>query len=92
MMHPGRSVEERRRRFLYVEAEVHDVAVLYYVVLAFDAEFAGLAHALLAAERYIVVIFNYLGTDKALLEVGVDDAGTLWRLGAAAECPGRDRR
>ena len=76
-----------RESGLYVEAEVHYVAVLHHVFLAFDAQLAGLTHALLAAERYIIVIFDDLGADEALLEVGMDDTCALWRLGAAAECP-----
>lgn len=34
---------------LYVEAEVHYVAVLYYVFFAFYAEFTGFAHTVFSA-------------------------------------------
>ncbi len=42
----------------------------------------------LAAERDEVVVGDGLGADEALLEVGVDDAGGLRRLGAARDGPG----
>ena len=63
-----------------VETEVHDVAVLHHVFLAFNTELAGLAHALFAVERYIVGILYYLGADEAFLEVGVDDTCALRSL------------
>ena len=67
---------------------MHDVAVLDDVLLAFDAELAGLADAGLATERNVVVVFDDLGADEAFLEVGVDDAGALRGLAAAHERPG----
>lgn len=71
-----------------VEAEVHDVAVLDDVFLAFDGHLAGVAYGALAAEAYVVVVLDYFGADEAFLEVGVDDAGAAGCLAAAAECPG----
>ena len=70
-----------------VETEVHYIAVLYHVVLAFDTKFAGFAHALLTIERYIVIILDDFRTDKAFFKVGVNNSCTLWCLGATAECP-----
>ena len=67
--------------FLHVEAEMHYIAILHHIFLTLDTELAGLAHAGLASEGHIVVILDYLGTDKSLLEVGMDDTGTLWSLG-----------
>ena len=67
---------------LYVEAEVHDVAVLYDIVLALDAHLARLADGGLRAIVDIIVVLDDLGTDEAFLKVGVDDAGTLRSLPA----------
>src|SRR5262249_34407101 len=55
-----------------VEAEVHDVAVLDDVGLAFLAHLAGLRRAALSLEADIVVVGDGLGGDEALLEIGVD--------------------
>src|SRR5215472_14955681 len=68
--------------------EMHDVAVRDDVFLSFEAQSASLAGARLAAERHIVVICNGFGTYEAALEIGVDDAGRLGRLGAAGDGPG----
>ena len=67
-----------RRQVLYVEAEVHDVAVLHHVFLALDRKLACLAHGALASEGHIVVVLYHLGTDKALFEIGVDNACLLY--------------
>ena len=48
-----------------IKPEVHDVAVLHNVVLALDAQLAGLAHGGLRAVLYVVVILDYLGADEA---------------------------
>ena len=78
------------RRFLSdVELEQHHVAVLDEVFLAFLAQLAGLARAGLAAERDVVVVGDRLGADEAALEIGVDLARGLRRLGARR---GRSRR
>ncbi len=63
---------------------MHDVAVLHDVVLAFEPHLAGVARAGLAAAGDVIVVGDGLGADEALLEIGVDDAGRLRRLGAAA--------
>ena len=68
--------------------EMHDVAVGDHVVLAFEAEPAGIARAGLAAELDVVVIGDGLGADEAVLEIGMDDAGRLRRPGAAGDGPG----
>ena len=69
--------------FLHVEAEMHYIAILHHIFLTLDTELAGLAHAGLASEGHIVVILDYLGTDKSLLEVGMDDTGYFETLGRA---------
>ena len=72
------TIGSKRRAFaLDVEPEVHHVAVLDDVFLAFLADLAGFLGAALAVERDVVVVGDGLGADEALLEVGVDDAGGL---------------
>ena len=66
---------------------MHDVAVLHNIVFALDAQLAGFAHCSLRAVFDVVVILYHLGADKALLEVGVDYAGTLRSLPALVICP-----
>src|SRR5579862_3338688 len=70
------------------KAEMHHVAILDDVILALEAELAGLARAGLALARDIVVVGDGLGTDEALLEIGVDDARRLRRAGAHRNRPG----
>jgi len=59
---------------------VHDVAVLNDIILTLDGELACLADSSLRSVLDVVVILDYLGADESLLEVGVDDAGTLRSL------------
>src|SRR5262249_49855402 len=73
---------------LHVEAEMEDVAVLDDVLRAFEAHPAGVLGALLAVIGDEVGVGDGLGADEAFLEVGVDDARRLRRLGAAADRPG----
>src|SRR5712692_7230169 len=72
----------------YVEAEMHDVAVLDDVVGAFEPHPAGILGALLAAMGDKIRIGDGFGADKALLEIGVDGSGGLRRLSAAGDRPG----
>jgi hypothetical protein len=69
-------------------AEVHHVAVLHDVLLAFEPELARLARTRFALERDVVVIGDGLGADEALLEIRMDDAGRLRGLGALGDGPG----
>src|SRR5690348_8352770 len=71
-----------------IEAEVEDVAVLDRVILAFEAELAGIACPCFAAEYHIVVIGDGLGADEALFEVGMNHAGGFGRPGLAPHGPG----
>src|SRR5262245_63358918 len=82
--HRGR---QSRSRISDVEAEVEDVTVLDDVVLAFQAQLAGIARARLTIQRHVVVVGNGFGPDEALLEVGVDHAGGFRRPGVTMHRP-----
>ena len=73
---------------LNIKPEVHDVAVLNDVCLTLDAHLASLADGGFRAILDIIVVLDDLGADEALLEVTVDDAGTLWSLHTLAISPG----
>lgn len=81
-----------KKRFfgLYVKQEVHHIAVLHDIFLAFYAHFAGFFSFGFAAERDKIVVGNDLGADEAAFEVGVDDAGGLWGGVAFVDGPGAD--
>jgi hypothetical protein len=72
----------------HVEQEVHDVAVLDDVLLAFHAQLAGGLDARLAPELLEIRERVDLRADEALLEVGVDHAGC---LGTERALPDRPR-
>src|SRR5262245_5859816 len=76
------------RQNLVGEAEMQHVAVLHDVVFALKPELAGVAGTRFAIEADIVVIGNGLGADEPLLEISMDDACRLWRLGAPGDSPG----
>ena len=73
---------------LDVEAEQHHVAVLDDIILSFRAQLAGVSRGSLAAERDVIVVSDRLGADEAALEIGMDGAGGLGRLGAFLHRPG----
>ena len=73
---------------LYVEAEMHDIAVLDDILLAFLPRLAGFLGPGLAVEPYVVAIGDGFRLDEALLEVPVDHASGLWRRRALADRPG----
>src|SRR5882724_6837492 len=73
---------------LHVEAEMHDVAVLHDIFLAFETEFARLARARFAIEGDIIVVSDRLGPDEAFFKIGVNDAGRAWRPRAFRHGPG----
>ena len=67
---------------------MHHVAVGDDVFLAFQPQLAGVAGAGFATQGDIVGIGDGLGADKALFEIGMDDAGGGRRLGAAVDGSG----
>src|SRR5581483_4867602 len=71
-----------------VEADLQDVAVGHLVLLALDPELALLLGPVPGADRQQLVPPDDLGPDEAPLQVGVDDAGALRRLGPGPERPG----
>ena len=77
-------------RLLHIEAEVHDVAVLDYIVFAFNAEFTGFAACRFRTESVEVFVFNHFGAYEAAFKVGVDNSGALWCFHAVNECPSAD--
>ena len=56
---------------------MHDITILNHVVLTFYSKFSCLADSSLRAILDIVVVLDHLSTDKALLEVGMNDTSTL---------------
>ena len=73
--------------YLNIKAEVHDVTVLHYVFLSFNAELASFLDSSFRFILHIVVVLDYLCADETLLEVGVDDASALWSFPSLLECP-----
>src|SRR5262249_18325221 len=69
--------------------EMHDVAVGDDVGLTLEPHLARLLRAGLAAERHVIVVGDGLGADEAALEIGMDDGGSLRRLGSTRDRPGR---
>ena len=62
---------------LYVEAEVDDVSVLNYVLLAFNAKLPNLPTFGFRTEADEILVGNNLGTNEAPLHIGVDLARRL---------------
>ena len=73
---------------LHVEQEMHDIAVLYDVLLAFDGDLTRLAARFFRTETHVIVVFDHLGADKATFEIGVNDPGGLRRLRSFRIRPG----
>ena len=74
-------------KLLVVEAELHDVAVVHDVVLALNASLALGASLSDGASRDEVVEADDLSLDETLLEVSVNNAGSLRCLGALRDRP-----
>ena len=79
MQRHRRSAGDDTLRVSVVKPEMHHVAVGDDIVLAFQAEFAGVARAGFALARNIIGIGDGFGADEALLEIGMDHAGGLGR-------------
>ncbi len=56
-------------RALIVEPEMHHVAIGDDVILAFQAEFSGVARARFTLARHIIGIGDGFGADETLLEI-----------------------
>ena len=54
----------RRRIELYIEAEVHDVAILYDVLLTLDTELTSLTYSSFRAILDIVIILDNLRSEE----------------------------
>ncbi len=72
---------------LYVETEMHYVTVLNHIVLTLHIEFAGITYGSLGAQFHVVIVLDDLGTDKALLKIGMDNTCALRCLPAFAVGP-----
>src|SRR5215467_11178840 len=68
--------------------EVHHVTVFDDVVLSLQPHFAGLLGRDLAAQCHEIAVGDGFGADEALLEVAVNGASGLGRLGASGDGPG----
>ena len=73
---------------LHVEQEVHDIAILYHVVLAFGADEACFLGGVPAAVLQEIAVAQGFGADEAAFEVSVNHACALWCLVACMERPG----
>src|SRR5207253_9552343 len=71
-----------------VESDFEDVAVDHLVLLALDPQAARLLGLVPRPQLEQLVPPDDLGPDEPPLQVGVDDAGALGRLGPGAERPG----
>src|SRR3546814_803460 len=70
-----------------VELEVHDVPVLHQVFLALLPQLPGLLRPAFTPQRDEVVIGDRLGTDEAVLHVGVNFTCCLRGLGTLVNGP-----
>ena len=75
------------KRLLNIESEMHYITVLNDVFLSLYAHLTGFAHSSFTAVFDIVIVFYHLSTDETLLEIRMDDAGTLGSLPSLAERP-----
>lgn len=71
---PGRGIRLKTAES-DVEKEVHDVAVMDDIILAFGAFLAGFLSTLFAVILDVVIEGDRLRTDEAALKVGVNNAG-----------------
>lgn len=73
--------------FLYIEEEVHYVAVADDIILALNPHLAGSPDGGLSLIVHIVIVFDDLGADETPLEIRVDHTGRLGSLVALAYGP-----
>ena len=83
-----RPVRLVRKYLLYVEAEIHDVAVLHNILLTFDMELASFAHTCFRTVADVVVVLNDFSTNKAALEIGMYNTSALRSFPTLVESPG----
>ena len=68
--------------------DVHHIAVLHDVVLAFEAQSAFGAGVGFGARFEQLVPANRFGADEVFFQIGVDGARGFDRAGADGNCPG----
>ena len=65
-----------------------NIAIVNNVVFPFDAQLALFFTGLLRAKGNKIVILHHLGTDKATLQIAMDDTSGLWCCGSTLNGPG----
>jgi hypothetical protein len=88
MLYPLQDRAEWLSFCLATVADVHYVAVLDYVFLAFEAEGSAGAGGGFRAGVEKSIPADGFGADEVVLEVSVDGAGPLWGFGAERDGPG----
>ena len=78
----------RLKPLLHVEPEMHDIAFLNDVLLAFESQPTRLFSALLTVTRNEVIVSNHFSPDEAILEIRVNLARRLWSCRAHLGSPG----
>src|SRR6266581_2139811 len=71
-----------------VEAEERDIAVLHYVVAAFEPHLSAFPSRGVGSRRDEVIVGDDLGLDEPTLDVAVNDARGFGRPGPLANRPG----
>lgn len=71
-----------------IEAKVHDIPVAHDVILSFAAQFAGFSGSLFAVTGHEIIVSDHLGTNKAALEIRMNDAGRARCRGLLRDGPG----
>ena len=67
---------EVARTFLFgnVEAEMHDISVLYDVFLAFDSHFSRFFYGVFGSVVEVILVFDHFCPYEALFEIGVNNS------------------
>ena len=67
---------------------MNDIAIRDRIVFAFQPPATGILGTLFAPMLHVVLEANHLRANKALLKIGMNNRGGLWRSGARADSPG----
>ena len=72
---------------LYIKPEQHDITILNYIVLSFQAHQTFFFCRRMGTAGHQVVIADNFGFDKSAFKIGMDLSGGLRRLGAIFNGP-----